>query len=333
MFHGVRVNPKGDTVTVPGNSTDTVKFTLLNSDTAVHLYTLTCHVGGVVTGCTAPSGIGPDPMETDTISVSFTVTGTSGTGRVSLVATGAFTDSGWVNITIGSTPPPPNPVLSQPRQPDSVFNRAHCVTSSAGVADWSCGDALFMLTTPSYTTLDRARSLTLTYASATAAPQPLVAVNVGLDATALNHITAVLTVLDTVRTTTTYTPWTSATKQLVLGWSPGSRATGAYPYTLTVRSVRSSDSSSSTVMGLLYVVNRRTSPYGAGWEWLGVERLVRNQPVGSGLANISGWTATAPARCTIRSTARRGWRRPRHTVTRSPSRVGSTPAGCVTACR
>ena len=95
-----------------------------------------------------------------------------------------------------------------------------------------------------------------------------------------------LTVLDTVRTTTTYTPWTSATKQLVLGWSATSAPTGAYPYTLTVRSVRSTDSSSSTVSGLLYVVNRRTGPYGAGWEWLGVERLVLHQPVGSGLANI-----------------------------------------------
>ena len=102
----------------------------------------------------------------------------------------------------------------------------------------------------------------------------------------LNHITAVLSVLDTVRATTTYTPWTSATKQLVLGWSPGSSVTGAYPYTLTVRSVRSTDSSSSMVSGLLYVVNRSTSPYGAGWEWLGVERLVLHQPVGSGLANI-----------------------------------------------
>ena len=286
FVHGVRVNPKGDTVTVPGNSTDTVMFSITNSDTAVHIYTLVCHAGGVASGCSAPSEIGMDPMESDSIRVTFTATGTTGTGWVSLVASGAFTDSGWVNVKIGSTPPPPSPVLSQPRQPDSVFNRAHCLTASAGIADWSCGDALFMLTTPGYTTLDRARSLTLTYASATASLQPLVAVNVGLDATVLTHVTAVLAVQGTVQTTTTYTPWTSATKLLVLGWNAGTSATGAYPYTLTVRAVRATDSSSSTVSGLLYVVNRKTSPYGAGWEWLGVERLVLNQPVGSGLAHI-----------------------------------------------
>ena len=286
---GVIVTPKGGGPdTVAANGSGMVKFAVNNNKTVTDSYTLTCAVTGVVTSCEPePSSLGMDPHEIDTVTVSFTVSGTSGTGQVSLAAHGTLTsDSGWFNITIGTASPPPAPVLSQPRQPDSVFNRAHCVTSSAGVADWSCGDALFMLTTPSYTTLDRARSLTLTYASATAAPQPLVAVNVGLDATALNHITAVLSVLDTVRTTTTYTPWTSATKQLVLGWSPGSRPTGAYPYTLTVRSVRSTDSSSSTVLGLLYVVNRSTSPYGAGWEWLGVERLVLHQPVGSGLANI-----------------------------------------------
>ena len=148
-------------------------------------YTLTCAATGVVTSCEPePSSLGMDPHEIDTVTVSFTVSGTSGTGQLSLAAHGTLTsDSGWFNITIGTVSPPPVPVLSQPRQPDSVFNRAHCVTSSAGVADWSCGDALFMLTTPSYTTLDRARSLTLTYTSATAAPQPLVAVNVGLDAT------------------------------------------------------------------------------------------------------------------------------------------------------
>ena len=280
------VTPKGDTTALPANSTDTVKFAITNHRTVASTYSLACHVRGVATTCQSQTSITMDASETDSIAVQVTIVGTSGTGGVSLLASGPASDSGWINLKIGGTPPPTAPVLSQPRQPDSVFNRAHCVTSSAGTADWSCGDALFLLSTPGYTTLDRARRLTLTYASATATPQPLVSVNVGLDATVLDHVTAVLTVLDTIRTTTTYSPWTSATKQLVLGWTAPTAPTGAYRYTLTVRSVRSADSSSSTVSGLLYVVNRSASAYGAGWEWLGVERLVLNQPVGAATGDI-----------------------------------------------
>ncbi|MGH7582090.1 MAG: ribbon-helix-helix protein, CopG family [Gemmatimonadales bacterium] len=242
----VDVEPKGGgPVTVAANSSNNyVSFTVDNNRAYATTYTPTCAGMGVVTACTSLTEIlTMDAYETDTVRVRFDVTGTSGTGQVSLAAHGVVSDSGWYDVTIGTPPPPPNPVLTQPRQPDSVFNRAHCLTSSVGHADWSCGDALLMLATPTFTTLDRARNLTLVYASSAAAPRPLVAVNVGLDTTTLVHVTAQLTVNDTVRTTTTYTPWTSNVRQLVVGWDASAAPTGAYPYTLMIRGVRSSDSS------------------------------------------------------------------------------------------
>ena len=286
IIGSVSVTPDGGTARyAPNAGLVTQYFSVFNNRNLAVTYTMTCHASGVVPSCTpdSPTLVLDAFSGVNDFGVSFSIGSTLGTGQVSLKANNQAADTGWYNVTIAH---PSAPTLSQPRQPDSVFNRAHCVTSSAGVADWSCGDALFMLTTPSYTTLDRARSLTLTYASSTASPQPLVAVNVGLDATVLTHVTAVLAVQGTVQATTTYSPWTSATRQLVVGWNAASASTGAYPYTLTVYAVAGTDSASSAVSGLLYVVNRTTSPYGAGWEWLGVERLVLHQPVGSGLANL-----------------------------------------------
>ncbi|HEY3935193.1 MAG TPA: hypothetical protein VGL65_11330, partial [Gemmatimonadales bacterium] len=285
----VDVEPKdGGPVGVAANSGGNVTFTVTNDRGFTTTYTPSCDGTGVVTSCsTSPDAdFSLDPNESRDVTVGYGVTGTSGSGQIVLQITGIVSDSGWYDVNIVS---PIAPTLSQPRQPDSVFNRAHCLTSSAGAADWSCGDALLMLSTPSYTTLDRARSLTLTYASSTAAPQPLVAVNASLDPgePSLTRVTAVLSVSGTVRTTATYSPWSAGgIRQLVLGWNAGSASTGAYPYTLTTYAVAGSDSMGSSANGLLYVVNRSTGNYGAGWEWLGVERLVLHQPVGTGQSQI-----------------------------------------------
>ena len=125
----------------------------------------TCGTGsGVVTSCVYPTKMKSRSLRSKTLegtrSVSYATSSSVG-ARVSLSDDGdsaSFTDDGSYTVAITTPPPPPSPVLTQPRQPDSVFNRGHCVTSSAGIADWSCGDALFMLSTPSYTTLDRARN-------------------------------------------------------------------------------------------------------------------------------------------------------------------------------
>ena len=233
----VEVTPDGDPLVVAPGSGGTALFTIFNNTNATVSYTLTCDVSGVVTSC----GIDEDevtlsPFETlEDVPVSYATSSSVGDGSLSMTATGIFTDDGSYTVT---TAHPSAATVTQPRQPDSVFNRGHCVTSSAGIADWSCGDALFMLSTPSFTTLDRARNLTLTYASATASPQPLVAVNVSLGSggPALTAIRVILTVHDTIRTTVTYSPWDTGVHQLVVGLERRQRTDGRVP--LHARRVR-----------------------------------------------------------------------------------------------
>jgi RHS repeat-associated protein len=246
---------------------------------------LVCDYAGSVTGCYVDTPTftlaGYDAVN---VGVDFS-TGSSGTGTISLRAQGFDGDSGWRNITVQGVSPP---TVTQPRQADSVFNRTHCLTTGAALGSWSCGDGLLFLSTPSVTTLQRARNLTLVHATNTVAPFPLVMAEVkpALAGPTLNHVTAVLTVRDTIRKTAVYSAWGSGPRQLVLGWDAANHATGAYPYSLTVRAVGTGDSASTTVSGLSFVVNRSNSPYGKGWEWLSVERLVLNQPVGSGQSHI-----------------------------------------------
>lgn len=281
----INITPKGGTaVTVAPSSSSFVSFSVTSTRPVATTVELVCAYGGHVTSCSVDeSEFTLDPYEGTDIEVDFT-TGTTGTGRVSLAAVGFESDSGWRNISVVGVSAP---TVTQPRQADSVIDRANCLTSGAALGVWSCGDGLLFLRTPSVTTLDRARSLTLVHATNTVAPQPLVMAQVTpVAGPTLDHVTAVLTVNDTIRTTVIYSPWSLGARQLVLGWDASGQATGAYPYALTIRAVGTGDSAATTVNGLTYVVNRGQSPYGKGWEWLGVERLALHQPVGSGLEHL-----------------------------------------------
>ncbi|MEO5800005.1 MAG: RHS repeat-associated core domain-containing protein [Gemmatimonadales bacterium] len=283
---GVVVNPKGGgPITVMPSATSATSFSVWNNTAIAQSFSFHCAASGQVTACTPDmSSYSFDAHETIDVSVSFN-TGTVGSGIVSLVATGGSSDSGWVDVNVAGISAP---TLSRPRQADSVASHSNCLTAGAGIGAFSCGAGLWFLGTPSVTTLDKPRSLTLVHNSATAGLLPIVAANVDLSASnpTLDHVTAVLTVDDTIRQTSRYSPWSSGTKQLALGWDAGNRPTGAYRYTLTVRAVATTDSATSSVSGVLFVVNRRSNPTGAGWEWLGVERLAFDQPRGSGAHHI-----------------------------------------------
>lgn len=282
----INITPKGGiATTVAPNSSSYAFFSVTNTRTFVTAVELTCGYSGQVTSCYVDTPeFSLDPSETIDVAVDF-ATGSNGSGTVSLAATGFESDSGWRNITVQGVSAP---TITQPRQADSVLNRAHCLTTGAALGAWSCGDGLLFLSTPSVTTLERERALTLVHATNTVTPFPLVMAQVtpAVSGPTLNHFTAVLTVRDTVRKTAVYTAWGSGPRQLVVGWDASAHATGAYPYSLTVRAVGTGDSASASVSGLTYVVNRSSSPYGKGWEWLGVERLVFNQPVGSGQSHL-----------------------------------------------
>jgi RHS repeat-associated protein len=284
-YIGTLVTPHDSLLTSAAGALHAVLFTVHNITGHSTTFTITCDVGGVISSCyvdvpTLTLGIGASSGE----DISVTDAGT-GSGTVAMFATdGSYSDSGWYHVTFTG---PPTPVLTRPRQNDSVFNRGHCLTTSRESMTWSCGDAMYFLQTPGYTTLDRDRSMTLVYASNTAEPLPVVATNVTIPSGPVpDRIHAILTVNDTVRTSVNYTAWSGSTRQVALNWNALSQLTGAYPYTLTVYTIVGTDSASASVNGLTTVVNRSASPYGNGWEWLGVERLVRNQPVNTTQTNL-----------------------------------------------
>jgi RHS repeat-associated protein len=281
----VIVTPDDSALTVALSTTASVSFEVTNPSSVDGVFNLSCAVSGAITSCMPDqSQIGLSRMTSTDIAVTYTTSGSAGSGSVVLTAVldsaTAPRDSGSYDFAvIGHV----TPSLTQPRQNDSVFNRGHCLTTSQGPVVWSCGDAMVMLTTPTFTTLDKSRPLTLSYASNTANPHPIVAANVTIPYSpyTIDHIRAVLTVGGTVRRSVVYTAWNNATKQIALDWDATSAITGAYYDTLTVYSVVGSDSTSASFGGITTVVNRRTSEYGAGWEWDGVERIIGNEPVGT----------------------------------------------------
>ncbi len=282
----IEVTPRGGlAIPMAPNIGGTVGFYVTSTRPVSTNVQLVCHVAGSVTSC-LPDQTSFTLPAYDVIDVSVDVTtGSNGSGVVSLMDLSFDYDSGWRNINVQGVSAP---TVSQPRQADSVMSRSNCLTAAAGLGAWSCGDGLLFLGTPSVTTLERTRDLTLVHATNTASPMPLVMVQVApaSGSPALDRIRAVLTVRDTVRSNVVFSAWGNSTRQLVLAWDASAHPTGAYPYTLRVYSVLGSDSAYTTVSGLSYVVNRSQSPYGKGWEWLGVERLVLSQPVGSGQSHI-----------------------------------------------
>ncbi|MDZ4257856.1 MAG: hypothetical protein U0994_04360, partial [Gemmatimonadales bacterium] len=147
---GISVDPKGGpALTVSPNSSGNTSFDVISTRPVVTTVELLCEPSGAVTSCTfsgpalarsASSGssveITLNPFETTGVGVDFT-TGGVGTGRVTVEAVGW--DDGWRDVDVSGVAAP---TVTQPRQPDSLIDRSHCLTAAAAWAAWSCGDGL-----------------------------------------------------------------------------------------------------------------------------------------------------------------------------------------------
>ncbi|MDZ4389248.1 MAG: hypothetical protein U0974_05925, partial [Gemmatimonadales bacterium] len=216
---GISATPKGGpALTVSPNSSGNTSFDVISTRPVVTTVELLCEPSGAVTTCTfsgpalarsASSGssveITLNPFETTGVGVDFT-TGGVGNGMITVVPSGWEWDAGWRDVDVSGVAAP---TVTQPRQPDSLIDRSHCLTAAAAWAAWSCGDGLFQLSTPAVTTLDRARALTLVHATNTASPRPWVMAEVTPPVGSLqpNHVTVELTVRDTLRRTAVYAGW------------------------------------------------------------------------------------------------------------------------------
>jgi hypothetical protein len=141
----IEVTPRGGTSSgVAPSSRAPFSFQVTITRSVSTVVEPSCPVSGQVTSCT--------PGQTEFTLAGFASTdvsveistGTAGSGTVSLFALGFEFDSGWRNITVQGISAP---TVTQPRQTDSVFNRAYRLTSDTGLGVWSCGDGLLFLST------------------------------------------------------------------------------------------------------------------------------------------------------------------------------------------
>ncbi len=142
-------------------------------------------------------------------------------------------------------------------------------------------DAVLAHTTPAYVSLDQPRAVTLLYSSAQAEPRPLVQV----DATpAAGEVPEKLSIslrdasgtrvrLANGSTENFYAAGSGQTQRLAAQLDASALPTGAYTYTVAVRSWQGRRFAEASAPVRVLVVNERQSPFGAGWSLPGLQRL------------------------------------------------------------
>jgi RHS repeat-associated protein len=172
--------------------------------------------------------------------------------------------------------------------PTGTIARDQCLTIATGRnAAYECGDLRLVHALPGARTRGTARAPTLLYNSQHAHPFPVVGASVTFPALPPGAIrlvvTASLSVNGQVVATASYPGGFSPglPYRLALTFDGTNLATGVYPATLSVSDVVFGGVPSfGQASGEIAVVNRKDSPFGAGWWLAGYERILA-QPDGS----------------------------------------------------
>jgi len=258
-------------------------FTLQHAGNASATYNLAvlC-TGSLVSSCSSPASVPIAAGASAPVTVTYN-SAASGTGRIRLVASNssnsAIQDSGWVNVSLGTSQTPTVSVTGD--NSGNVIARNLCLTFAIGRGVASeCGDLRIVHSAATTTTFGKPRTPTLIYNSQHAQPNPLVAAELTLPSAAAtpDSIVGKLTVNSTIR---------GKGKWAGSEWVPGgvnrivvadtlspSLATGVYDYTLEVVAWYGGVATpAATATGQYVVVNRISSPFGAGWWLAGVDQL------------------------------------------------------------
>jgi RHS repeat-associated protein len=164
--------------------------------------------------------------------------------------------------------------------PGAAVERDLCLSVSVGPGAASeCGDLRLAHALPAVRTLNQARAPVLLYNSQHASPHPVVAAHVTLPSgtAGLSRVVAVLKVNGTPRGQGVWkgSTWPGGGPvRIAVGYDAAGDPTGPYRYTLEVRAHYGTTAVATTARGELVVVNRRESPFGAGWWLAGLEQLV-----------------------------------------------------------
>jgi RHS repeat-associated protein len=282
-FQRVEVSAAAQSVDVRPGSYHQQLFTVKNTGDGTETFSLTAGTCPSDMTCAAPS---PSQLalasgQTGTVTIGYYASATLGVTRtLQLTAadpwTPSISDRSWSEITTTAA----NPAGAALVGSGDVIERTLCLTASAGAdAALECGDLRIVHPLPAVRTMNKPRTPTLFYTSQHAAPFPVISANVTLPAgEALpGTVDATLTVNGvTASQSWNGSDWSAAgeTRRISLGTDASAWATGVYPFQLTVRRIISGvPTILQTVSGQLPVVNRISSPFGAGWWLAGLERL------------------------------------------------------------
>ncbi|HET8655017.1 MAG TPA: PKD domain-containing protein [Longimicrobiaceae bacterium] len=274
---------------VASNGSGTASFAVRNPGSSATKFDLAASCTAPVVDCpsVSPSSLTLAPGEEDSASVFFQ-TGSAGVGELRLRAiqhgnTSATAD-GAARVVVSDLAEGA-PILELDSATSiPVIDRGRCLTIKvADESAYECGDLRVVHALPSVRTLDKWRTPILLYNSQAADPQPLIAATVLFPA-GLDSMPAQLELVVRIANHGTIThTWDSS------DWPAGKRirlvvtddsilpalATSAYPYTVEATAIYADGTARSGALqsGVLMVVNRQQSPWGAGWWIAGLEHL------------------------------------------------------------
>lgn len=201
------------------------------------------------------------------------------------------------------------PLLSTAPHNGDYRNLALCASA--------CFDAVVSYTTPAYVSLDQARSLTLVYTSAQARALGVVQVDAtDNSATPPQKMSIALKRPDGTWVTLTngssevfYQSGAGASR-LAAQFDASALATGAYDYTVVVRSWWGTSFEEATAPVRVLVLNEKDSPFGWGWTLAGLQRIHAQADGSAVIAEGDGSVAyfkrtscPTPSTCTYASPA------------------------------
>ena len=282
--HTVAVTPGGGAITKGAGSSDTATFTVTLTGNATSVtYDLDVTCGEPVYGCSAKDTVTATQTTPGTVKVAYSTRSDThgGVGSIALRAysvygSKTYESTGSYQVTVPNTA---DDIVIGVASPTTAIERDACLTVAAGeAAAYECGDLRIVHGVPGVRTMGKVRSPTLLYSSETAVPKPTVRADLLLksSATTPDSITGTLVVGSHSCGNQHWSTsgWTPGTVRRVTAVCPtDTLSTGAYPFTLQITSVKSGATKNFSTSGTLIVVNRSSSPYGAGWSMAGLERL------------------------------------------------------------
>ncbi len=297
----VAVTPDSQAVGVLPNISASRRFTVRNPGTGSSTYNITtaCTGAAIASACPpGPTSLTIPAGDSGIVNVTYTSGGSGTTGVIKLVATHtvdqAVKDSGWVNLATG-TAQQPTVAVGDPS--GALVGRGLCLAVAlADAAASECGDLRLAHLLPGIRTLSRQRTPMLEYSSAAAHPYPLIPVNITLPATAANPESVVVRLL-VASVQKARSSWSGSgmspgrISRAVIGYDAFTDTNGVYStnyavinnYTLEVVSwYGTTPQPAVTTTGQYAIVNRKNSPFGAGWWLAGLEQLHTGSMVWTG---------------------------------------------------